>query len=472
MRQIIVVNEIMQHYCGLFAVVNPEPTLTKIIINGLEKLQHRGQDSAGMSWVSDRVIKTYKGIGLVKDVFHNMPTQYSKIGIGHVRYSTRKKTTHENSLKETQPFTLSSDFGDFAFAHNGNIPNVETLRQKFDLDDSCCLGSESDSLVLAQIIQSLTKSKSNWTEVLKEFIEQIPGVYTALVLTTDSIFALKDRFGVRPLCVSTFENKCIISSESCAIPEKFQNDSLFEVEPGEIIQISPFFNEPKIVYKSTNTREQFCSFEHIYFFRHNTTYRGKNIREIRYRLGVELAKTEKHIVADVVVCVPQTSIPNAEGFAQTLHLPFLSEAIVKKRKANRTFILPNNEARQNACNDKFIYDTNVLKGKKIYLIDDSIVRGNTLKSVAEKLWECGVKEIHVRIPSPQLISECYYGIDMSTKKELVAHKFSKSEVQIANYLDIDTLRHLDISGMTNVFSTDNVCTSCFTGKYNKDLLDW
>jgi amidophosphoribosyltransferase len=245
--------------------------------------------------------------------------------------------------------------------------------------------------------------------------------------------------------------------------------------------------QPRIVYTKQDVIGTFCSFEYIYFFRHNSTYSGRNVEQVRIDLGKQLAlqcKSQSQSQSQsnlpntnsdkmIVACVPQTSIASAKGFAAEMGLPFVENAIVKNVDINRTFILPNDTARQEACEQKFIFSCDLLSGKIVYLIDDSIVRGNTLKSVVKKLRACGVAQIHVRIPSPPIVSECYYGIDMSTKSELIAYKYSIDEM--IKILDVDSLIFISIERMKLAFgNTENekVCTSCFTGKYDDKLLDW
>lgn len=493
-------NHVMKHYCGLFGVVYNESGYLQDIIDGLNLLQHRGQDSAGISFIeemSETHIATYKNLGLVKDIFSSeLGTKLIKCGIGHVRYSTRVKTSLKKQLQETQPFfftvLLSNSimqehrYETFCLAHNGNIPNISKLKEKYGIILNDAEETESDSYILGKIIQKFVSDKcftssqipemkkDDWNDVLVKFVDENPGVYCLLILTKFGVYVIKDSSSVRPICISKFNDRTEISSESVAISEK-NYEYIRELKAGEIVLVSNN-NQVESVYQKSQTINTFCSFEYIYFFRHNSVFRGQNIEDVRFNLGQALAEqelisNEKH--ANVVVCVPQTSISSAKGFAAKMNIQYV-DGIVKAKDANRTFILPNDDERLKACQKKFIYNEELLKGKKIYLIDDSIVRGNTLKSVVEQLRSCGVIEIHVRIPSPPIISECYYGIDMSTKKELLAYNYTIEKM--LEILNVDTLRYLEIEQMKTVFSQGdketNVCTSCFTGKYDSELLDW
>jgi amidophosphoribosyltransferase len=502
----------MKHYCGLFSIIpkKKETNTIKDLVNGLNSLQHRGQDSAGISYIDtcSDVIQTYKDVGLVKDVF-NFSNEDSltidikkniRAGISHVRYSTRDKTCIEKQKADCQPFILSAGYQNFTFAHNGNVDNIGKLYDKYNisLTESEKI-IESDSYILGKILQKMileeiSKDKSEgkyitkpiWKHALIRFVNEISGVYCLLVMTNDAVYAVKDSSGIRPLCISETEESIKISSESIAFLSndiEMGDSSLYELESGEIICVDFSVNSGNPKYKSIFKKplviNTFCSFEYIYFFRHNSVYKGKTIEDIRINLGKELARqslNNKSSVNSVVICIPQTAISSARGFSSETNIPFIENAIVKSKLVNRTFILQNDEERQNACKKKFIYDRESLEGKDVYLIDDSIVRGNTLKIVVKELLDNNVKSVHIRIPSPPIVSECYFGIDMSTKAELIAYNCSVDEM--VKMFKVDSLEYLTIPSMKKAFArgndhnSDNVCTSCFTGKYNSELLDW
>jgi len=500
----------MKHYCGLFSIIpkkDGKNNTIKELVNGLNSLQHRGQDSAGITYIDtlSDIIQTKKNIGLVKDVFNQEFVDKGKeirAGISHVRYSTRDKTCIEKQIADCQPFMLSAGYQNFAFAHNGNVENISQLYDKYNISlnpsekiiesDSFILGKILQKMILEEVMRNDSEgeyiTRKIWNNAIIRFVNEISGVYCLLILTNDSVYAVKDSSGIRPLCITETDESIQISSESVSFSSL--NDStgkniplVYELEAGEILRVdfSMGMGNPKYksIYKKEKVINTFCSFEYIYFFRHNSVYKGKNIEEIRINLGKELARQSKNITSKdnaIVVCIPQTSISSARGFSSETGISFIENAIVKSKLVNRTFILQNDEERQNACKKKFIYDKQILLGKDIYLIDDSIVRGNTLKIVAESLRECGVKSIHIRIPSPPIVSECYFGIDMSTKAELIAYNHSIEE--ITKMFKVDSLEYLTIPSMKKAFTNgnqedpDNICTSCFTGKYNSDLLDW
>lgn len=451
----------MDHYCGLSSFVGE--LTNQYLVESLNLLQHRGHDGAGVSYVINNSSKsgkivTHKGSGFVKDVFQeDIPK--TTMGIGHVRYSTRNKVDNEEAL--LQPFQETCQLGDFALAHNGNIPNINKFRDMHQID----LESESDTEILTHIVKKLAGTYKSWEDIMIYIVNTIPGVYCITVLTQNKIFCIKDRYGVRPLCIGKKRDNYCVVSESLALQD-FEN--VREVNPGEVISVSTKGVE------SLYTKHEspaFCSFEYIYFFRHNSKHMGKYIYDLRYQTGYKMGKEEGKTKGDMVICVPKTAIAGARGFAEALRIPFFDEYLIKKPKVkiNRTFILPTNKERIEACQKKFEYNFKRMKGKRVYLVDDSIVRGNTMRTIIKNLRDGGIKEVHVAILSPPIVSECYYGIDMSTKDELIAS--NKETDEIAKELDVNSLRYLSIDTMKAVFNIP-VCTSCFDGKYDQDLLSW
>lgn len=450
----------MHDKCGIFAIYDIY-NINHLMIKGLSDLQHRGHDSAGISYLKNDNIKTFKNIGLVKNIFHNFDKNYNT-AIGHVRYSTIRKTSIENKLKETQPI----DCNNFSLAHNGNIPNISKLKEKYKINYQI----ESDTIILTLIIQKLLlKYNQNWTDTLIEIIHNINGVYCIVIITNNEIYAIRDSFGVRPLCIGKNDTGYCISSESCAM---YDYKLIRDIRQGEIVRL--YEKEEKIlcetIYKNDATK-LFCSFEYIYFMKDNSIHNERRIENIRYQLGYELGLKEKYIdKTSIVLSIPNTANASARGFSISTDLEFRNY-ITKNNDIGRTFILPTNEERITACNNKFIFNP-LLKNMNVYIVDDSIVRGNTLKSVIKKLKEIGVNNIHLRISSPKVISECYYGIDIPTKEELIAH--NKCTEDIRKELNSTSLKYLDINTMKNIFNqnNDNVCCHCFDTNYNKTLLDW
>lgn len=445
--------------CGIIAIINyNQNNIIDLVVNGLYKLQHRGRESAGFSYITNS-LSTFKNLGLVSEVFQDISIQ-SHIAIGHVRYSTCKKTTLENKLLETQPIQSNCRFGDFAIAHNGNIPNLDNYKSIFDIN----YDTQSDTIILTKIIQKLSYQCETLEEVLKTILHTIQGVYCLVIIINNQIYAIKDSYGVKPLSLAILNDTYILASETVAFPP---NATIIrEIDAGEIITIT---NKVETIYQYQQPKSVFCSFEYIYFMRNDSIHYDQTVYQLRYKCGYHMGINETNLDENaLVIGIPHTATPSAHGFASATQLEY--KDYIQKKDNGRTFILPTNEERINACNSKFNYDNN-LKDKNIYLIDDSIVRGNTMASIIRKLREIGVKKIHLRITSPPVISECYYGIDIPTKNELIAHRQYQDIANIITELDADSLIYLDIDVMKKIFG-NNVCTSCFTNDYDKNLLKW
>ncbi len=443
--------------CGIFGVIDDHNIYHKMI-NGLKLLQHRGHESAGISYIADNKIRTYKALGFVNNIFENFDENMS-ISIGHVRYSTRKKTSLENKLLETQPIIGLSRFGPFSLAHNGNIPQIDKLKDKYDIT----YDTESDTIILIKIIEKLSYKYQCWNDILINIINNIQGVYCLIILFNNQIYALRDSYGVRPLSLGNNTTGYCIASESVALQDY---NLLRDIYPGEIVKIDRY-NVETIYHRKIN-KNTFCSFEYIYFMRNDSIIDNKLVQDIRYKLGYQLGLQEQDLNPDaIILSIPNTAVIPAKGFANATNLVY-KDYIEKRKDAPRTFILPSNVERIAACNKKFIFHKEI-KDHEIYIIDDSIVRGNTLKSILKQIREIGVKKIHLRITSPPVISECYYGIDIPTKRELIAYE--KTIENIRKEFNVSSLKYIDIKLMKNIFNQP-VCTSCFTGKYNNKLLDW
>jgi len=427
--------------CGILAVYskNNEYSLNKFI-KQLSKLQHRGTDSFGVYF--DEQLKHYNG-NVDKNIIKE---EKSKIILGHVRYSTTKKTTNENNSR--QPLRK----GDLLLIHNGNIPNFNS---KMNTDST-------DSQYILDIIHDQLKTNTI-EEALISLLKTIPGSYSLIVLYNSTLYSCRDRYGVRPLVYTNTSTHITLGSETVVFDQEHQ---IREQSPGTIMKITDTI---EYIYKYENIpKEIYCSFEIIYFMHHNSQIDDHTISELRYRLGSKLASKEEDPIQDaIVVAMPNTAIPGAEAFASTLSLPYYPY-IQKNRGSTRTFILSTNEQRINACRRKFNYSED-LKGKTIYLVDDSIVRGNTLRTVIKQLRDHGVRQIHIRITSPPVRSPCYYGIDIPTYEELVADK--KSVQEICRSLGGDSINYLSIDDLMSCFRR-GVCVSCFSDEYDQKLLDW
>jgi len=447
----------MKHYCGIIGLISNN--IKKELIPKLALLQHRGQDSAGLSYVSKQSIHTYKNIGLVKKVFKNYQYPHSpEMSIGHVRYSTlSKKNINQNKLKLAQPIQTPL----FSLAHNGNIPNIQSILQDYNIN----IESISDSISLTLIITKLIQRYNNIKDALINIINKISGAYSLVILTQDGIYACRDKFGYRPLCYGQKDNSYCVTSESVAL-QKYTY--IRELNPGELIYFQPN-KEPTTLYQVLNSNTQFCSFELIYFMDEKSFYQNRQVYQLRRQVGYKFGLEEKNIDENaIVIPIPRTSKPYGLGFAKATNLNY-QEYILKKKQANRTFILPTNEERIKACGNKFMYDIVNLKDKTVYIIDDSIVRGNTMRCIVNKLKELQVKKIHIRIMAPIIISQCYYGIDMPTKEELIGHHYDIDG--ITTFLGCTTLKYVSLELIKKVYGNDK-CYSCFTDKHNSKLLDF
>ena len=442
----------MKEECGIFGVYNEiSGKCINDIHTGLSLLQHRGQDSFGISLVNTKGIETHKHLGLVKPIISNSYHTYVNSGIGHVRYCTSGNAT---DTAEIQPISSKNHLGEYTLAHNGNIP------KELSIQDT------------KYIIDTINKSNKNtWKDILIELLDTIPGVYCLLILTSCGIYAVRDRYGVRPLVIGKDGNDFCISSESCALHRFNFYDN---VNPGEIIHI--FHKECNKIYSSeqSKTCDAICSFEYIYFLKPNSCVDNRSVQLVRQALGKTLAiRDKKNDVFDnsnkyYVIGIPDSGIISAKSYASEMDFSF--ETWIKKRSdVNRSFIQCNDEQRKIVCNKKFIYDHQNLRGKNVIIVDDTIVRGNVIKRIIELLRECEVNEIHIRIPSPPIRDTCFFGIDIPTHNELIA--YNKSVHEIENILNVNSLQYLEMSDLNTIIS-ESSCKRCFGGNYPNGLLEW
>tara|TARA_Y100001970_G_C14191433_1_gene835608 strand:- start:199 stop:1581 length:1383 start_codon:yes stop_codon:yes gene_type:complete len=453
----------LKHKCGIFGLYSKNNHNNKnIIVNtikGLENLQHRGRESAGISYINeDGEITIYKNFGLVKDIFlqehyHN-PTLSC---IGHVRYSTTKKQNDANKddeFKLIQPLWGECNLGEFSIVHNGNIPNVEEIIKKYKIT----LETTSDSEIFVQLLKKTTFN--NWEDKIIYLVDTIPGIYSLIIQTRNSIYGIKDRYGMRPLCFAKNSNYSCFSSESSYLANCTY---VKELECGEIIKLDN--NGDRTIYIKDNCMPKFCVFEIIYFMKHTSIIHNKMIETYRYAFGQQLGYAEDIInygakntfVADI----PNTAIPSAKGYAHSLNIKYLP-IFEKKDGTGRTFILPTNKQRYttNRIGLQIKDNINVDKYSSIILVDDSLVRGNTIKNIIKKVKEYGFTTIHLRISSPPIKHPCYYGIDIPTKEELIAN--NRTPEEIAHVLGISSLRYLHYEDMSSIFN-HKICGECFTG---------
>ncbi|MBE0447841.1 MAG: amidophosphoribosyltransferase [Actinobacteria bacterium] len=445
--------------CGIFGIYAPGEDVSKLTYFGLHALQHRGQESAGMAVSDNQSIIIYKDMGLITQVFdeRSLATLQGRIAIGHVRYST----TGSNHWENAQPVYKTFSSGSLALAHNGNLINTQELRNNLR-KSGLRFRSTSDSEVIASLIAS--NADKGIGNAIKETMKHIRGAYSVLILTEKQLLAMRDPHGIRPLVIGKLGDHFIITSESCALDivgAKYIRD----VSPGELVIIGEdgLRSEESI----RPDKLSLCIFEFIYFARPDTKLYGKLLYNARESMGLELAK-EAPCEADLVIGVPDSGIPSAIGYSQQSGIPY-REGLVKNRYIGRTFIQPTQVIRQTGIKLKLNPLSEVIRDKRIVVIDDSIVRGNTSKKLIAMLREAGAKEIHMRISSPPVKWPCFYGIDTADQGQLIAA--NKSIEEICDFIGADSLSYLSFEGLVKSTENEreNFCLACFNGDYPVDI---
>lgn len=442
--------------CGVVGIYSKDKDISKQLYYSLYSIQHRGQESCGMAVSNGEEINYYKDMGLVGDVF--TPKKLEKLqgnmGIAHVRYSTAGGSSFANC----QPLLGSIRKRRLALAHNGNLVNAQTLKEMLE-EDGYMFTSNSDTEVILYILARYYKG--NIVESLKLTMDYIKGAYSLVIMTDDELIGVRDPFGFRPLILGKKDDQYILASENCAI-DILGGEVIRDIEPGEIVVVkdgelkSYNFNEN---YKSM---KKSCIFEHIYFARNDATIDGVNAYEFRVKSG-EILANEDNINADIVVPVPDSGWPGAIGYSNASKIP-VSEALVKNRYVGRTFISPSQEIRERAVRVKLNPLKVNLEGKKVVLIDDSIVRGTTSKHLVDSLRKAGVKEINFLIASPSVKYPCYFGIDIAYRSELIATNHTVEEIR--DLIGADYLGYLSEEGVReSCRGKDGLCMGCFNGVY-------
>lgn len=454
----------MKDKCGIVGAYSKKKlkNISRQIYYGLYALQHRGQESAGISTHNGQCMSTYRGMGLVYDVFNNgnLEGLEGNVGIGHVRYSTTGKSMIENS----QPFISEFNSGSIAIAHNGDIINSMQLRE-----DLSCEGyqfqSTTDSEVICRLLTIEYSHTNNMVEAIQNVCSQLIGSYSLVILFNDDLMVVRDPVGIKPLSLGSVDEIILVASETVAfdvVGAKYVRD----VEPGEILVINDEIKSYKMM-GSENISRSHCMFEYVYFARPDSILDGRNVYDVRLNIGKALFR-EHPVDADVVMPVPDSAITAAIGYSRESGLPY-GEGLIKNRYIGRTFIMPTQEARETSVRLKMNPVKSELQDKRIVLVDDSIVRGTTSKALVDVLKDAGAKEIHLRVGCPPIISPCYYGIAMATKKELIA---SDKEVEtIKRTLGVDSLGYLSVDSLVKCIgiSRDELCLGCLTCEYPTSL---
>ena len=452
--------------CGVFGIFDHPDASTHTAL-GLHALQHRGQESAGIVAYDGEQFHSHKALGLVGDNFNTPATMKrltGSVSIGHVRYSTSGDTV----LRNVQPLFADFKFGGLAVAHNGNLTNAYEVRRTL-VDRGCLFQSTSDTETIIQLI-----AISEYGRVVDRLIDalsQIEGAYALVAITQKKLIGVRDPWGVRPLILGKLGNSFVLASETCAL-DIIGADYVRDVEAGEIVIIDE--TGLQSIKPFSKRAQRFCIFEYIYFARPDSYLEGRNVYEMRKNIGVELGR-ESSIDADLVVPVPDSGVPSAIGYAQETGVPF-ELGIIRNHYVGRTFIEPTDHIRHLGVRLKHNANTEYLKGKRVVLIDDSIVRGTTSIKIVDMVRNAGAKEVHMRISSPPTTHSCFYGIDTPEKEELLAGRHNVNEM--ANLINVDTLAFISIDGLYRAVGfqdrnndTPQFCDACFSGDYPIALPD-
>lgn len=443
----------MKEYCGVFGVYGHSEA-AQLTYLGLYALQHRGQESAGIVSKVGKELHCHKGMGLVSDVFktEHLEALKSNMAVGHVRYST----TGSSVSKNAQPLLIDYSKGQIAIGHNGNLVNAGILRKELEKSGSIFQTTTDSELV----IHLMARCKEERVEdALKSALKKVRGAFSLVMMTKDNLIGVRDPNGFRPLCIGAINGSYVLSSETCAL-DLVGAEFVREVEPGEIVIINKYGLRS---IKYAKPKPSFCIFEYIYFSRPDSNFMGENIHAVRKRLGAAAAK-EHPVDADLVVPIPDSGNAAALGYAQESNIPF-DMGITRNHYIGRTFIQPSEVIRDFGVKIKLNPIRKLLKGKKIVIVDDSIVRGTTSRSRVRTLREAGVSEIHMRISCPPHKHPCVYGIDFPSQTELIAANYNIDE--IASFLNVDSLGYLSVEGMLDSIGVDKkkLCRACFTGEY-------
>ncbi|MGA2898967.1 MAG: amidophosphoribosyltransferase [Candidatus Acidiferrales bacterium] len=446
-------------HCGVFGIFG-HPEAAKMAYLGLYALQHRGQESAGIASTDGTDIHVHKSLGHVQEIFTpdviaQLP---GEVAIGHTRYSTAGDT----SLMNAQPVVIDCNKGKLALGHNGNLTNALEVRRRLEHRGSI-FQSTSDTEVIVHLIAR--SSARNLSGAIADALNQVEGAYSLLLLTRDEIYAIRDPRGFRPLCLGRLNGAWVAASETCAF-DLIDAEYVREVEPGEMVRISRSGIES--IRFAPEKPHQYCIFEHVYFSRPDSVVFGRPVNESRERLGRLLAQ-EHPAQADLVTPVPDSGVPAAIGYAAESGIPFRM-GLIRNHYIGRTFIEPEQAIRDFGVKLKLNPVRRMLEGKRVVLVDDSIVRGTTSRKIVRLMREAGATEVHVRISCPPTISPCYYGVDTPRREELIGA--NNSVEQIRQFLGADSLGYLSLKSMrAAVEDTEGkFCTSCYTGSYPTELV--
>lgn len=451
----------LKEACGVFGIYSnhEDDTLSRMVYYGLYALQHRGQESAGIAVTSGNGIDYHKSLGLVSEVFNDgiLDKLKGRIAIGHVRYST----TGSNTLINAQPLVVKYKNGSLAVAHNGNLVNALEIRRELE-KDGAIFQTTVDSEVIAFLIAR--EPSGDIVKAARSCMEKIKGSYALIIMTEDSLIGIRDPKGIRPLCIGKYNGSFVLASESCAL-DTVGAEFVRDIRPGEIVIINK--DGVRSVMTKNEPGSSLCIFEFVYFARPDSTIDGMNIHMARWEAGRQLA-LEQPADADMVIGVPDSGTVSAMGYAETSGIPF-GIGLIKNRYIGRTFIQPSQESRVLGVKLKLNAMREVIKGKRLVMVDDSIVRGTTSGQIVKMLKDAGAKEVHVRVSSPPIRYSCYFGIDTSTQKELIGARQKVEEIR--KFIGADSLGYLSLEGLlkSTGLPAENFCTGCFCGIYPMEV---
>ncbi len=424
---------------------------------GLYAQQHRGQEGAGIVSANDGALFRYMGEGLVSDIFSE-PRVFEGLqgdsAIGHVRYST----TGESDRKNVGPLMFDVDDIPISIAHNGNLVNAVEMRRRLQREGAIFQTSTDTEIIIHLLAREQGKSVA---DRLERALQKVAGAYSLLVITPDELIAARDPHGIRPFCLGRLKDAHILASETCAF-DLLGADYIRDIRPGEMLVINSDGLHTKQIFRETQPRH--CIFEHIYFSRPDSRIFNENVDKLRRKFSKVLADEQPAPTADIVISVPDSSNTNALGYARRANLKY-EIGLIRNHYVGRTFIFPSQRLRDLSVKLKFNTVSGVLKDREVVVVDDSIVRGTTLKKLTRLLRESGVKKVHVRIGSPPVRHPCFYGMDFPTASELIAAEHSAAEMQ--TIIDVDSLGYLSIDGMLKATGEEkeHFCTACFSGNY-------
>ena len=456
----------LEEECGVFGVYAPNDDVARLTCFGLQALQHRGQESAGIAVGDGETVLAFKDLGLVTQVFDEASLSALKghVAIGHVRYSTSGGV---ESWEAAQPHISAIDEVLIALAHNGTLVNTNSLRAQL-VDYGVTLRAGTDSEAAAKIIGEVTSSTHSLRDGIRKAMKMMRGAYAMVLSSPDSLYAFRDPNGIRPLVLGKLPDNrgWVVSSETCGL-DIVGAEYVREVAPGEIIRINSEGISSQIAVEPE--RRASCLFEYVYFARPDSVMDGISVYQSRRSMGRILAQ-EAPVEADLVLGVPDSGLPSAMGYAIESGIPY-SDGIVKNRYVGRTFIEPTNEMRQMGIRVKLNPLSSVISGKRLIVIDDSVVRGNTSKKLVDMLKSAGAKEVHLRIVSPEVRWPCFYGIDTDTQDQLIAANMTNEEM--CDFIGCDSLAFISIQGLHNAVCSEHegFCDACFTGNYPVEIPD-